>query len=235
MGGGGGGDYAGLIGGSADLSGIEAQMGAQSAADAASRDAALRRFIVSYGSLPDFDKLGISKDAMGYLTKAMDPRTQELAANAEKEGLSIHARQARQDEVARRQIPAQLAARGLLHSGQTGYDLGEQAQSYKTTQYDTLNELLGNIEGTVSNFNQAERDRQMQIAMARMQAAQDAFGNWGESYIGDSPMGLASPQGPANIGTRPRPGPVNVGRPLYPGLRGGRKVKVPARSPFRRK
>jgi hypothetical protein len=202
--------YAGLIGGSADLSGIEAEMAAQGKADAAGRDAALRRFIVSYGSLPDFSQLGISGDALGYLKKAMDPKTQELAANAEKEGLSVHARQAHDDMVSRRQIPSQLAARGLLHSGQTGYDLGQQAQNYKTTQYDTLNELLGNIEGTVSSYQQAERDRQMQLAMARMQAASDAFGNWGDSDIGGSQsmsQQLAALRGTSGSrGTYPVPG-----------------------------
>ena len=198
---GGGANYDGLIGGSTDLSGMEAQMGAQSAADAASRDAALRRFIVSYGSLPDFSQLGISGDALGYLKGAMDPKTQELAANAEKEGLSIHARQAKDDADQRRRIPALLAGRGLLRSGQTGYDLGEQAQAYKTTQYDTLNELLGNIEGTVGSFQQAERDRQMNLAMARMQAASDAFGNWGDSYIGDT--GPGTPAG--SLAGRPTP------------------------------
>ncbi len=189
--GGGQNPYAGLIGGQPDLSAVEAEFAAGSAADAASRDASIRKFLVSYGQLPDFGCL--SESARGYLNNALDPKTRALAEKAEAEGLSIHARQAAGNEKATRIIPAALAARGMFRSGQTGTDLKDQAQNYKIQQYDTLNELLGGIEGTVGNFLSGERDRNMQLAQARMQAAWNAFSNWG-SYDTGAPAPGGGPQ-----------------------------------------
>jgi hypothetical protein len=171
-----------MIGTSPDLSGLEAEFAAASRENAASRDAALRRYVISYGQLPDFSALGISESAKGFLSKALNQQTRDLAAKAEAEGLSIHARQAKDNMVATRRIPATLAGRGLLRSGQTGYDLGEQGQNYKITQYDTLNELLGNVEGTVGGYMQGERERAIALAQARIQAAYDAYSNYGDSY-----------------------------------------------------
>lgn len=177
--------YAGLIGGMPDLSALEAQYKAQSTEDAAARDAALRRLVISYGSLPDFANLGISDKAKNFLGSAINDQVRQLAANAEKEGVSVHARQAQANNIANRQIPALLAGRGLLRSGQTGYDLSQQAQAYKNQQYDTLNELLGNVEGTVGSYLQAERERQLALAQARMQAAWAAQQAWGDYAIQD--------------------------------------------------
>ena len=202
-------NYGGMIGGSPDLSALKAAYAAQSQADAASRDAALRRLVISYGAMPSLDSMGISDAARGFLKSAINDKTMQLAQNAEKEGVSVHARQASQDAIARRQIPATLAGRGLLHSGQTGYDFGQQAQSYKNQQYDTLNELLGNVENTVGGFLQAERDRQLGLAQAQMQAAWAAMQSMDGSYGG--PSGYTSgvgttPSAPGGRGAPPRRG-----------------------------
>lgn len=178
--------YGGLIGGSPDLSALEAAYGAQSKADAASRDASLRRLVISYGGLPSLDALGMSDAARGFLKSAINDKTLDLARKAEEEGVSVHARQAKEDAVTRRRIPAHLAGRGLLRSGQTVSDLADQAQNYKNLQYDTLNELLGNVENTVGGFLQAERDRAIALAQARIQAAWSAMQDWGDYDIGGS-------------------------------------------------
>ncbi len=192
--------YAGLTGGQPDLSAFESEFAAGSAADAASRDAAIKKMLVSYGQIPDFG--GLSESSRGYLNNALDPATRAAAEKAEAEGLSIHARQAAGNEKATRYIPAQLAARGMFRSGQTGTDLKDQAQNYKIQQYDTLNELLGGIEGTVGNFLSGERDRNMQLAQMRMQAAWNAFSNWGGSYD----TGGGSGSGGYNTGVTQRAG-----------------------------
>lgn len=174
----------GLIGASPDLSAMKAQFAAGSAADAASRDAALRRLVISYGQMPDLASLGISGNAAGFLKSAINDQVRALAAKNEAEGTSVHARQQKEAAVAQRRVPAFLAGRGLLRSGQTGVDLADVAQQAKNQQFDTLNELLGNIENTTSSFLAAERDRAMQLAMMEMQAAQQQYGLYQDSYMG---------------------------------------------------
>lgn len=182
-GGSGGNPYGGIL--NEYLNSSKARFAADSAADAASRDAALRRYFISYGDIPDFDQLGISDSARGFLGKAIDQKTRDLAAKNMAEGTAVAAREQKADAVARRRIPAQLAARGMLRSGQTGSDLMDQQQMHKNTVFDQLNELLGGVEGTVGNFLQAERARQDALAQAMLQAQMAAAGEYGGSMYGD--------------------------------------------------
>ncbi len=215
--GGGGNPYAGII--NDYLNQTKANFGAQSAADAASRDAALRRYVISYGTVPDFNSLGISDSAKGFWEKAIDANTQALAAKNEAEGTSIHARMENENKVANRRIPAQLAARGLLRSGQTGSDLRDQAQAHKIRGFDTLNEMLQGVEGTVGSFLNAERERQMALAEAEMNARMQAMGDWGGDMYGDG--GGLMPNDSGFYDTRKLWGPkvgygLNYGRPTTP-------------------
>lgn len=201
--GGGNANYGGLIGGSPDLSALEAAYGAQSKADAASRDAALRRLVISYGGMPSLDALGMSDQARGFFQKAINPETLNLARKADEEGLTVSARQKKDDAVTRRRIPAGLAGRGMLRSGQTVSDLADQAQNFKNLQYDTLNELLGNVENTVGGFLRAEQDRAISLAQAKIQAAWAAMQNWGDYDMGGSFDGQHPFQTMAGRGGRP--------------------------------
>lgn len=201
QGGGGGNPYAGLL--NEFLNSSKARFSADSAADAASRDAALRRYVISYGQVPDFDSLGISDSARGFLGKALDPKTRSLAEKNTAEGTSVFARTKRANDVANRRIPANLAARGMLHSGQTGSDLQDQAQNYKIQGFDQLNEMLGGVEGTVGNFLQAERARADALAQAELQAQMAAYGNYGGDMYKDPPY---NPNNPALQGQSTRPG-----------------------------
>jgi hypothetical protein len=176
-GGGGGSPYAGLL--QDYLNQQRADFAAQGAAEKGDMLNALRKYIISYGSSPNFDQMGgLGKDAQGYLKEALDPKTLDLAKKAEEEGLSAHARLGQVNERATRMIPAALASRGILHSGQTGSDLSSQAMQYKQSGYDMLNEMLGGITGSVSNFQNAERERQRALAEAEMQAAWQAAQDW---------------------------------------------------------
>lgn len=189
-GGPGGNPYAGIL--NEYLNSAKANFAAQGAADAASRDAALRRFVISYGQVPDFAALGISPQMQGFLKGAINQTVRDLAAKNEAEGTSIHARTLAANAKANRLIPAQLAARGMLRSGQTGADLAEQAQQFKITNFDQLNELLGGMEGTVGNFLMAERARQDALAQAELQAQMLAAQQWGGDMYG-------SQQGPTSV------------------------------------
>lgn len=207
QGGGGGNPYAGLLGDYLNQMRADAQ--GASVNDAASRDAMLRRLAVSYGAIPDFASLGISDASKGVLQGALDSNTQALAAKNYAEGTSIKARLDQADKIAQRQIPAQLAARGILRSGQTGYDLGQQALQSKQKNFDVLNEMLGNMEGAISQYNAAEAARQRALADAEMQAKMQAAQDWGGS------MGGGGYEMPANnswlaYGMTPWGAPVNV-------------------------
>lgn len=174
--------YAGLLNAYANQQRADAQ--GQSVADQASRDAAIKRFLVSYGEVPDFNSLGVSDAAKGVLG-GLGGDVRDLAAKNTAEGTSVKARLDQANLQAQRKIPATLAGRGLLHSGQTGYDLGQQGMQNKQAQFDVLNEMLGNIEGAVSQYSQAEAARQRQLADAEQQAAMAAMQDYGGGMYGD--------------------------------------------------
>ncbi len=225
--------YAGIL--QDYLNQSRADFAAQSTAEKGDLINAIRKYVISYGASPNFEQLGgLGKDAQGYLKEALDQKTLDLARKAEEEGISSHARMSKANDITTRRIPAALAARGILRSGQTGSDLADQALSYKQQGYDMLTELMGGIQGGVSQFQNAERERQRQLAQMEMEMAMQAAQDWGDSYFDNGPA-----QGPA----RPNTGvssAVRGGKPTgnparYPGLRGGRKVLVTRNSPFRRK
>ena len=202
--------YSDLI--SSFLNQTRADLQADSVADAAGRDASLRRLIISYGDAPDLDKLGISKDAAGFLKGVLDEKTKGLARQNTEEGTSIKARLDRENMLAQRRIPAALAARGVLRSGQTGSDLGDQQLAYKQRGFDTLNELLGSAEGTVGSFLNAERERQRALAEAEQEAAFRAQDVWGDSYLDQSDAGPQAAVNLKGVSTQtktrpPKPGP----------------------------
>ena len=174
--------YAGLL--DSYMGQMRADTGAQSVADKAGRDAAIKRFLVSYGEVPDFASMGLS-DAAKSVLGGLGGDIRDLAARNTAEGTSVKARMDAANLQAQRKIPANLAGRGLLRSGQTGYDLGQQAQQNKNANFDVLNEMLGNIEGTVSNFAQAEAARARALADAELQAAMAAQGDYGGDIYGD--------------------------------------------------
>ena len=166
------------------LNQMRGDMGAEGAADKGGMINQLRKYIVSYGALPDFSNIGgLGGDAKGYLAEAMDPNTMALAQKAETEGLSSHARLGQENDKATRLIPALLASRGMLQSGQTGNDLADQGMKFKQSGYDMLNEMLSGITGSVSGYQENERQRQRQLADMEMQAAMQAAQDWGDSYF----------------------------------------------------
>lgn len=209
---GGGSPYASLL--QDYMNQARADFGAQSTAERGDLINAIRKYMISYGSSPNFDVMGgLGKDAQGYLKEALDTKTLGLMKKAEEEGLSSHARLGQANEKATRLIPAALAARGILRSGQTGSDLADQAMQYKQSGYDMLNELMGAITGGVSNFQNAERERQRQLAEMEMQMAMQAAQDWGDSYFEEPapPPGAPANAGRPTTATRPkRPGPNYV-------------------------
>ena len=212
--------YAGLL--DSYMAQTRADNAAQSVADKAARDAAIQRFLVSYGEVPDFASLGVS-DAAKSVLGGLGGNIRDLAAKNTAEGTSVKARLDQKNAIAQRQIPASLAGRGLLRSGQTGYDLGQQQMQNKQANFDVLNEMLGNIEGTVSSFAQAEAARARALADAELQAAMAAAGDYGgdiypDDYYEAPAQAFAAPVAAAKKKAAPkRVVPKTIYRPTNPG------------------
>lgn len=181
---------------------------------------------ISYGDIPDFSRLGISDSAKGFLKGALNQQTIDLARKNTAEGLSVKARMDKANAEQNRRIPALLAGRGMLRTGQTGFDLGEQAQNYKIQGFDTLNELLGNTENVVASFLNAERERQRALAAAEMEAAGAAYGDWGGSDLSGDSMSpfiqALRPSGSSGTGGKSGGGRRRVN--LRPAIRLGRRA-----------
>lgn len=166
----------------------KADMSAQGISDASQRAAALKRALADWGVIPDFaaagDKMGLSSTALGFLGTDIDDRTRRLAAENEAQGLSMHSRlgKANTDNISA--IRNALAARGMYESGELGYGLTENAQSYKQASTDAERQVLGTIEEVSGRFVQSERERTRAVADAMMAAAQRAAMLSGSSDFG---------------------------------------------------
>jgi len=193
----------------------------------------LRQAIISYGLAPDYSALG--KDAQGYLKEALDPNTLNLAAKNEAEGISSHARLGRANEISMRQIPALLASRGILRSGQTGEDFKNQAQDYKNQGYDMVSALMQGITGSIGGFQEAERARQRALAEAEMQAAMQAANDWSDSDFGDSgDSGDSGDTGNTGVSSKPKGKPKPKPKIYFGGTK-KKKVLTTATAANRRK
>lgn len=185
-GGGRGNAYADLI--NRMLTQQRSDLAGEGAADAAGRDAAIKRILVSYGAAPDVSGLGgEAQGILGGLLK--DQGLQDLIAKNTAEGTSIKARQEQANVIAQRQIGQGVARKGLLHSGETGYQQGQQEMAHKQTAFDTLSQALGEIEGSVGTFAANERARQRQLADYENQAAMAAFQFADDTQMGPYPGG----------------------------------------------
>jgi hypothetical protein len=201
-------DYQSLI--SSMLAPLQQQSAAMTAADKASLRAQQQRAIIQFGASLD----GTDPSLVGPgFAKAIDQHTLELARKNTESGLSVQARlgQAHTDAVS--QIRNSLAARGLLRSGATGYQLGREQTNYTRSQYDARQQVLDYLSGIQSAFAQAEQQRQWALAMAAMQSAQQ-IPFYPPTYTGSQDQAPAQQPaavfpgdvGPGTVGNVSRPG-----------------------------
>lgn len=181
-----------------------------SAADRAGMEGQIKRMLVSYGAVPDV--AGIGGEAQGVLKGLLgDQKLVDLINQNTAEGTSVKARQEQANALAQQGIGQRQAASGRLHSGDTGWRQGQQEMAHKQTAFDTLNQLLGEAEGSVGGFAANERARQRALADAENQAAMAMF-NFTEDtdlggYGGGGGDGLAGagPAGGTGEGTSQYP------------------------------
>lgn len=154
-------DYAPLIAADPFYLQTQALYNSQSAADAARLQEQLSNLIIDFGEVPQ-----------GYTSPYLSPTAAALAGQNTQAGLSLVARLNRAAEDSRRQQINDLAARGILSSGETGFQLGRVQQSSLESQYDARRQLLDLLRQGSDAFAQAELQRKLGL----IDAAQNAYG-----------------------------------------------------------
>lgn len=132
--------------------------------------ASAQRAFIDFGGVPDFTNLGITTQNQPWLAH-FDQKTQGLAQANTQAGTSLLARLQKQLSDANRTSKNQLAARGILFSGETPYQLSENALANKQSTYDAGRQLLDYLSGAYAAVAQREQERQFNLLQAQQDAA----------------------------------------------------------------
>jgi len=184
---------------------FRAQSGAQGVSDAASRAGATQRLVAQFGEVPDFSGSGLNTS---FLEQDITPETRALAERNTASGLSMRARLEREAADAKRAGINQLAARGALRSGETGYFLEQHQLQARQAQSDARTQLLDYLQGYQQAFVQAEQRRREAEQQAAMQALMAAIAS-------NPPVAAGPPERLDYAFTNPRVGPI-YGSPNLP-------------------
>jgi hypothetical protein len=139
---------------------------AQGTALAKKRLAAARRAaIIRFGLNPKDESV---LKGLGF---AVDPTDIAAAEENYRSGNALLARLDKQNELANRNITNNLAARGMLFSGDTGYLASQQAGAYGNQMYDAQTQLGDYLNGVAAQ----ELDQEMAYRQAVDQALADAW------------------------------------------------------------
>jgi hypothetical protein len=151
--------------------------------DAAGRAAAVRRALAQYGAVPNMARLKeLNPNWAGFLDADIDEATKQLAAKNTADGTSIQARLQRQHDDAFSALKAQLAAQGVLDSGEFTVGTERLGREFTNSQSDALNQLMDIIGGVYGSFADNERKRQRELA-AGVEAASGRIGDIGDPAV----------------------------------------------------
>lgn len=169
-------DYKALI--QAALGPLSAQLGAEGVADLTGRN---NQFVRALGQFGEQFDLGQANQAFGpeFVGEAglgeLLPQANALAAQTTGAGVSYQARASKARKDAVRQIRNILASRGLLRSGELGYQLQEQQTAFDTGQYDARQQLQDYLTAVNQGYVEAQRQRALALdAATREEAARQA-------------------------------------------------------------
>ena len=180
-------DYAALL--DRMMEGLRTEASAATKARQAAMGANLQRAVIQFGEVP-----------AGVDSSAISGDTRSLAEKNTSSKLSTVARLNEAHSDAIEGIRNALAARGILSSGETGYQLGREDTAYGRSQSDARNQLLDYVAGLQSAFDEAERQQQWALAQAAMGAA--------ASIPVYPDYGYPPPPAPPDAGTPPAPTPT---------------------------
>ena len=179
-------DWAALIKGDPGLLAAQSALGVSGVASLAQRNAAIQQAYINFGQPQDLTalaaKLGMSA---ADIQQALGPGANQLAQENTAAGLSTEARLGQANTTAIRNIKNQLNARGMLNSGETGYQLDQQDLSYRQAQSDATNSLLGYLQQYQQGYLSAQQQNQQSLAQAYSDAANRQLAN-NHSYAGVS-------------------------------------------------
>lgn len=171
-------DWASLIKGDAGLNDAQAALAAGGAANQTALDSQLANAYESFGKNVDLNtlaqQLGMSA---ADLQTALGPEVQRLAQENTNAGLSTTARLDKANQDAIRQITANLNRRGILHSGEAGYQLDQQNLGYRQASSDAYQKLLGYLQQYQQGYLSAQQQNAQSLAGAYSSAADRVYNN----------------------------------------------------------
>ena len=109
------------------------------------------------------------------LASIVTPQVLDLAKQNTAAGTSTLARLAADNTKQVQAIKNALNARGLLNSGESGYELGQQQQNFTNSQFDARSSLLKAIQGYYQGYLQGQLQRAQSEAQAYSDAANREF------------------------------------------------------------
>ncbi len=114
----------------------------------------------------------------------VDPNTMEMARQNYKSGNSILSRLDLGHANAARGIVNNLAARGLIRSGDLGYREGQENQQYGNNVYDAKRSLLDSLNGYQQQYLDRKNSLQGAVTQALQQQYQDRISNLNSGGLG---------------------------------------------------
>lgn len=141
-------------------------------------DAELANAYESFGKNIDLASLAQSLGmTQSDLQNALGPDVQKLAQENTDAGLSTQARLDQANQKATQQIIANLNKRGLLHSGEAGYELNQQNLGYRQAQSDAYQKFLGYLQQYQQGYLAAQQANAQKLADAYNAAGDRQYNN----------------------------------------------------------
>lgn len=201
-------DYESIIANDPILNQFKTSVQGDQAARDAQAKAGVQRAVIGFGEVPS--------DLQGF-DSYIDPQTQELARQSTSSGMSTVARlgATHQDNV--RSLVNALTARGILRSGETGWQAGREDLRFSQGQYDARAKLADYFAGLQQALAQGRRQDAADLAAALNAAALRAYQLYGGTGGGKGKAPPVTPPPGEPPPSPPVPDPHHPPAPLENG------------------
>lgn len=163
-------DYASDINNDPAYKQLKDLLSAQGISDAAHLRGAIQQALIQFGAVPNLPGDVLSNSGLD------TGLTSQLADN---NPFSTLKRLAQDYQDRGDAAKNQLAARGILNSGETGYQLGRLGQNQAQSQYDVTNSLLGSLGSLNDAYAQGQQAHAQQLAQGAFVAEQNQANSGG--------------------------------------------------------